>query len=394
MEKSRLDLVLKSPFWGRLALTMPLVLDPATPTACTNGVTIRYNGQWVGALNRSARCGVFAHEIAHCAYLHFARRGNRDPEVWNIAGDMEINGGLRGSGFELPSGAIFPESYGFAPGQSAEQYYALLVAQSPDPDQGDDQGGGQGQSSDPGGQNEQGGGQSPTPDPGGCGGVEDCPTQGAGAADQVSGEWLQRTIAAVQAAEMHGRGDCPGGIKSFVSGMLKPKVDWRAVLRDFLDTAIPTDYSYRRPSRRGLAQGAIMPGLQYDQAGAIVIALDTSGSVSDTLLSQFWGEVQGILGAYRITADVVLCDAAVQAVYRDVTADDTIPTAAVGRGGTDFRPVFNWISDNQVDPQCLIYLTDLDGAFPDTEPDFPVLWVSPKGTHDPHYPWGAWVAID
>lgn len=386
MEKSRLDLVLRMPFWGRLALTLPVRVCADIPTACTNGKEIRYNGQWFAGLGRAERAGVHAHEIAHCAYLHCTRRGTRDPKLWNIATDMEINQGLKGAGFALPKGAIFPDSTGFANGLCAEKYYDLLT-------QGQNGGetGNPGQSQGQGGQNGPSGEPSPDLDPGGCGGVEDCP---AGASAQTSGDWTQKVIGAIQAEEMSGRGDCPGGLKGFIADLLKPRVDWRTVLRDFLDQSIPSDYSYRRPSRRGLAQGVILPGCQYDPSGKVVIALDTSGSVSDKLLAQFWGECRGILAAHKVTADIVLCDAEVQEVQQDISADDELTFGATGRGGTSFRPVFQWITDNGESPRCLIYLTDLEGDFPDTEPDYPVLWVTPELRRPAWNPWGEQITID
>jgi predicted metal-dependent peptidase len=110
--------------------------------------------------------------------------------------------------------------------------------------------------------------------------------------------------------------------------------------------------------------------------GEIVIALDTSGSIGKLELEQFTGEISAISEEAQPEAiHVVYCDVAVQS-SQEFTASEPVRLEPKGGGGTDFRPVFDWVAKNDLAPVCLIYLTDLCcESFPEI-PDYPVLWVT------------------
>jgi predicted metal-dependent peptidase len=132
----------------------------------------------------------------------------------------------------------------------------------------------------------------------------------------------------------------------------------------------------------------VLPTLQSNELPAIVVAVDTSGSIDKPALARFLAAVSDALGAYETTAHVVCCDARVQSVAEYSTADLPIDVQPAGGGGTDFRPVFDWVDRERIEPAALIYFTDLDCyKWPDGEPDYPVLWVTP-GPTDRRAPWG------
>jgi predicted metal-dependent peptidase len=215
-----------------------------------------------------------------------------------------------------------------------------------------------------------------------------------------------RVKAAVQAAKSCG-GPVPTWAADMVEDMAKPKVNWKRRLFHLASTVTfaRTDYSYRRHNRRYIPQGIIAPTLYNPDStiGEIVCAVDTSGSVSQEELEQFWGEIVEILKNLQPRKMWVLdVDTDIRKT-RCYTPEDEIPTKVEvsGRGGTSFIKPFDWIEDRfqgidmsageDFRPQMLIYLTDLEGGFPANAPTYPVIWVS---TTDLTAPFGETIHID
>jgi predicted metal-dependent peptidase len=134
-----------------------------------------------------------------------------------------------------------------------------------------------------------------------------------------------------------------------------------------------------------------MPSLRSETMPPMVVAIDTSGSVNNLMVSQFASEINAIVDEVQPeTVHVVYCDAAIQGV--DVfEKGEPITIVPKGFGGTDFRPVFKWIEDQALTPSCLVYLTDMAGRFPEAEPDYPVLWGDTDGDYPA--PWGETVRV-
>lgn len=132
----------------------------------------------------------------------------------------------------------------------------------------------------------------------------------------------------------------------------------------------------RPPNRRYIASGLYLPSFERAGVGPIVIAVDTSGSIGHRELDQFAGEISAISEEVRPEAiHVVYCDAAVQSAQH-FGPSEPVHLEPKGRGGTDFRPGFEWAQQSNIAPVCLIYLTDLGcDSYPDI-PEYPVLWVS------------------
>jgi len=193
----------------------------------------------------------------------------------------------------------------------------------------------------------------------------------------------------IQEAYQKSRGTVPGSIKQMIEDILKSKVNWRAVLRNFVAKRRSTKKSatWRKRSRR---LGTMVPGNKKNRKLSLVVAIDTSGSVSDKELSMFAGEIQKI---YQNGADIVIieCDADVQNVYKydrkiDKKGKDGLTFA--GRGGTDFRPVFDYIDEKrdkliQTKPDAIIFLTDGYGPAPDSYKT-PTLWCLTPGGRRPY----------
>lgn len=371
LTRARTALVLDHPFFASLVLRLPLVADPSVETMTINGERIRYNPAFAESLTVKQAVGVLAHEVMHCALSHHTRKGNRDHELWNSAGDYAINPILISAGLELPEGAFLDARFA---GKSAEEIYRILDEER-DP--------GEKPSDEP--KSGEGGG-----DPGGCGSVED-PPPGDGKtepspADLTASEqnWKVATMQAAQAAKAQGA--LPGEIARLVEELRRPAVDWREALRRFFQASSPTDYRWTPPNRRLIAQGLYLPGLKDEALADVAVAIDTSGSIGQAELDQFAAELNSILEEAKPQRLIVIyCDARVAHVDEYEPSDFPVTLTAHGGGGTDFAPPFRWLDAAGVVPACMVYLTDLYGPFP-ADPGFPVLWGST--TKDKAAPFG------
>lgn len=359
LTKARAGLILDHPFFGSLALRLTPVEDGTNnPTACTDGKTIWYNPEFVDGLTLDETKGLICHEIMHCANQHHTRRDDRDPRRWNMACDYAINPLITGCGMVLPQGGLFDTQYD---NMSAEQIYGKLPAPSED-DQPDDEKSGKGNN-----------------DPGGCGGVVDAPADDPGKQpskdqlEQAAQDWKVAVVQAATQAKM--MGELPGAIERIVSDLVEPVHDWRELLRQFVDTNAKNDYQWFPPSRRHAGNGLILPSLRSQELKNVTMALDTSGSISESDLASFEAEVRAVVEDYRADTTVIYCDAQVQHVEH-FDADTPVELSPKGGGGTDFRPPFEYIEQSgEEQPVCMIYQTDgWCNRFPEA-PDYPVLWV-------------------
>ncbi len=208
-------------------------------------------------------------------------------------------------------------------------------------------------------------------------------------------EAVARAFAVAKATTM---GDLPASIKRLVDEILTPQVNWREHIRMLVTGKIGArGETWKRPNRRRLALNPIMilPGKRGYGAELVVVGIDTSGSVDDKQLAVYLNEVGGILNDVKPRRIVVIgCDAEVSQVDELTTLDDfegLKEKGVSGGGGTDFRPVFEHISENNLRPDAMIYCTDMQGRFPEDEPAYPVIWAA---TTDEPAPWGEVVRIN
>ena len=173
------------------------------------------------------------------------------------------------------------------------------------------------------------------------------------------------------------RGLMPGSAQSLIDDYKTAKVDWRSVLRQLMQSMTAVDYTYTRPHKKHhhmlSTYGSFIPDYYKENMGELVVAIDTSGSVSDAEAQQFLGEIADICEDVQpSTVHVVQCDIVFQRVDTFERGDEFDVGRIVGRGG-HFQPVFDWVEENEVDPVALIYLTDGEAPAPDA-PDYPVIW--------------------
>jgi predicted metal-dependent peptidase len=379
--RARTQILLNHPFFGTLCVRLKLV-PGSVPTMATDGRRIVYNPTFVEGLKAAELEGVLAHEVLHCALAHHCRRGTREPELWNEAADYAVNPILLASGVVLPAGVLVDPAFADL---SAEEIYGRLINRSKSGGAPDSSGAPSGTSagaSQPGpaaGSSSVDQQQPHTQRPGAVGEVIDASGEDGKAASQAERlrqerEWGIAAEQAIRSAKACGHE--PAGVERALEEERKGKVDWRSVLRDFISASRPSDYSWTPPNRRHLGRGLYLPSVVRSGVGEIVIAVDTSGSVGAEELDQFAAEITAI--AEEVQPDrihVVYWDAAVQSV-QEFAPPESVVLSPKGGGGTDFRPPFEWVEEQQLTPACLIYLTDLCCRSYAEPPQYPVLWVT------------------
>jgi predicted metal-dependent peptidase len=382
---ARAQLVLHHPFFATLALYLEPVATEETETAATDGHRLLYNLKWFEELKSQYSLvtvsAIIAHEVMHCALNHLTRCGARDKRIWNYAADYATNLILDESGFRLPHGALLDRRY---KDMSTEQIYEQLAKKS-------EQGSGFSKDGSVIDDHSMWGKPSHGTEnkEGGSGNGSALSPNSAKELKELEVEWKARVAAAAQAARSQGKS--PAGLERLIDELLKPYIPWREVLADYMER-ICHEYVWGPFDRRFTHLETYIPSTGQDGLSEIVVALDTSGSVSQKELSQFLAEVKAIADIGANTLHIVFCDAKIGAWYT-VELNEGLPhIKATGGGGTDFRPVFKAVGKKGMNPSVLIYYTDGYGSFPDRQPGYPVLWAVTKNHKKP--PWGKSIVVD
>ena len=382
-QRALAQVVRKDFYRGRILLEKAHIPDETIETAGTDGEEYRYNPAAVLALTEKTRRTLIAHEASHIERGHHLRRNGRDMATWNEACDQEINNDLVADGYDPIDGWLCDSQY---KGQSAERIYdSLHAAKQSKPQPGQQQtppqpGQGPGQ---PGG--------APTPGQGSAAGVTgvilDAPNP-----DKAKKEHRNLLNEAIQAAKMCG--NLSGNQLDVAKALKQPQLSWAELLRDECSLVARNDYSWANPNRRYAHGGIILPGLKSHEMGAMVVHVDTSGSLRPWELQHFASEVRAIVQDVKPKEIVVMyIDQEIKGVETFEDPDE-FDLDCKGRGGTDFRPGFAHVESEDIQPAIYVCFTDLAVSaerYPAAEPDYPVIWVSTDSKRAA--PWGRTVYI-
>ena len=200
-----------------------------------------------------------------------------------------------------------------------------------------------------------------------------------------------------QAASLaRAQGNAPGAVEETIRQAHRSILDWRSLLRRYMTDAARRDYSWSVPNRRFIDSGLYLPSMHSQGIDAIAIIIDTSASLPGETLARFWAEVREIAAELQPESIYVLqVDAVLQDVAQYPTGELPDRISIKGRGGTDFRPGFAWLHEQGVRPGCCLYLTDMEcDSYPEAEPGYPVVWVNWGAAGGPNRePWGERIDI-
>ena len=350
---ARVGLLLKASFFGNLATRLKLVnADEWCATAATDGRNFYYNSRFIKMLRPKEIEFLFGHEVLHCVYDHNGRRGDRDPQLFNIAADYCVNADLikHKVGEKITTvPCLYDPKYD---GMSSEEIYDILYEKADKIDIGklldqmiDEHLDGEGDDGEDGKDGDKKGKGRPT--------LSDEDRQA------IRDEIKEAMLAA--AATTDGAGNLPAGVKRLIKDLTEPQMNWRELLRMQLESTIKSDFTWMRASRKGWHMDAVMPGMKLDPMIDIAIALDASGSISETMLKEFMSEIQGIMDsfpAYKIHVITFDTRAYNPAQYDSDNLDDICDYEVKGGGGTDFDCIFKYLKDNEIEPKRLVVFTD------------------------------------
>ena len=342
--KARVRMLLKHGFFGQIATRLQLVEEPGIPTAAVDGKRFYYNADFVQKLTDDELVFLVGHEVGHCVWQHFLRRGDRRRDVWNMAGDFVINQILVDEriGAQIKAVPILLDNK--YRGMASEEVYEELMKNAvkiqatldihmdgDGSEEGDGEGKGKGFKGEPLTEEEK----------------------------KALSDELKEAV--LQAAQASGAGNIPKGFQRLINDITAPKMNWRDMLKIQLNSIIKNDYSFMRPNRKGWHIGAVLPGMLPGDEVNIAIAIDTSGSISESMLKDFLGEIAGIMDQFdSYIVRVFQFDTHVygEEIFSSDDNSDIRTYEVRGGGGTDFEVIFSHLKNEDVTPNQLVVFTD------------------------------------
>jgi predicted metal-dependent peptidase len=388
---ARVGMLLRASFFGNLATRMRLVnADEWLTTAATDGRNFYYNSRFIKMLRPREIEFLFGHEILHCVYDHFGRRGNRDPRLFNVANDFAVNADLKKHRIGefitsvpclydakydgMSSEEIYDDLYKNAEKISIEELVDRMLDEHID---GDDESEGSGAG----------------------GSDKDDERKGPPKLSKEERARIRDEIkeAVLTAAQTTDASNLPAGVKRMIQDLTEPKLDWRELIRQQLESTVKSDYTWLRSSRKGWHVDAVMPGMKNTDMIDIVLTFDMSGSITDKMAKDMVSEVRGIMeefDSYRIHVFCFDTEVYNPQTYVSESLEDISEYELKGGGGTDFECIFKYLKDNEIEPKKLIVFTDGypfgswgDANYCDT------LWII-HSNKDPKPPFGVWAEYE
>ena len=351
---ARVGLLLKAPFFGNMATRMQLIdASDWCPTAATNGRNFYYNKKFVEKLSVKKLEFLFGHEICHCVFDHFGRVGSRDRQLSNIAQDYAVNQILvderigekitevqicydskyRGKAWEEIYDELWDQAEKISLPELMKQLGDLLDEHI----------------------NEDGSGP----------GKEDKEGEGKGKpgmtkeeAQAIRDEIKQ---AMIQSAAAAGAGKTPAGIMRMIKDLTEPKMDWRQLVQQEIQSIVRNDYSFQRVNRKSMHSGAVLPGMKEATTIDVGIGIDMSGSIGQEDATVFLSEVKGIMDQYEDFKINLWCFDTEIYNWKQITHDEAHELEEYepqGGGGTDFEVNWTFMEENQIQPKKFIMFTD------------------------------------
>lgn len=353
---ARIGLLLRHSFFGNLATRLELVnADEWCPTAATDGKRFYYNSRFIMMLKKKEVEFLVGHEVLHVVYDHMDRRGDRDPQLWNIADDYCVNADLKRHNVgefittvpclynykyeNMPAEQVYDDLYENAEFIDIDQLLEQMLDEHMD---GDGEGEGAGGDED---------------------GAGDKEGKGPVKMSQAEKDELKQEIkeAILSAAEGVEAGNLPKGVERMIKDMTAPVMDWNELIQSNVTSSFSNDYSFMKPNRRGWHMDAILPGMTPGEEIEADVFIDLSGSIGYEQGSTFLSEVGGMMSQFDGYKLRVHCfDTAVYNTkeYSSDNMEDIEQYEMYGGGGTDFDCIFNHLKEEGRVPKLLIVFTD------------------------------------
>ncbi len=413
VNKTSIKLILQEPFYGHFFMGLVKMIDETTPTMAVslrgkNSLFLLVNPEFWESMTPEHRYGVVKHEILHILFKHlFMTHQFGNKYVFNLAADILVNQYI--SENQLPKGAILLEMFpdlNLEREQTVKHYYDKLMKfiqeqQAIDEQYADlQQEEGQKNQEDQNQQDQNNNQKNESQQD-----QKESDQNNSGRPYNESWENLKPYLNPMHSAQkqhefwelvknlpkaerdliegglndyikgtverLKSYGNLPAGIQDYIDKLLalmKPNINWKRALRLFTENATTTylNNTLKRPSKR---YGTV-PGIKIKRRQKLLVAVDTSGSVSEKDLKEFFSEMYHI---WREQAEIIVveCDTEIQHVYQYT---GKMPEFVHGRGGTDFNAPIQYANE-KVKPDAIIYFTDGYAPIPSVPSRYPILWM-------------------
>jgi len=385
---ARVGMLLRASFFGNLATRLKLInADEWCATAATDGRNFYYNTRFIKMLRPKEVEFLFGHEVLHVVYDHFGRRGERDPLLSNVAADYCVNADLkkhRVGEFITSVPCLYESKY---EGMSYEEVYDDLYKNAEKIDinkliekllddhmDGDDEGDGDSRD--------------------GKDGKGKRPKLTAEEKAAIRDEIKEAMLSAAQTCDA---GNLPAGVKRIIQDLTEPKMNWRELIRQQIESTVKSDFTWLRTSRKGWDMDAVMPGMKTQEAIDICVMVDMSGSISESQGRDFISEVKGIMETfedYRIHIGCFDTEVYNMQMYTADNLEDISEYKLAGGGGTNFDCFFDYFKKEEIEPKKLVVFTDGYPGGSWGDPNYcDTVWVI-HGDRNPNPPFGTFALYD
>ena len=377
IERAYKRLLIENPFYGLFLLGLSKVINRSVETACVRkrGINCELviNPDYWETQDDTQQLNLLCHEVYHIVFQHmFLWDSFPNKDILGLATDCEVNSYLR----NLDNSWVVPSIWNLPKKQGTKFYYEEILKQDP-PQQQQQQsnGGGSGDSQD----NKDGMPQTKDDHTQWGKDFQEC----SDAEKQLIQNQINQQIKTAAEQTIKMRGTIPAEMKEIVDELFKPKpriFDWKSYFRRMLGSIY--DINIKKTRRKESIRFPDSAGIKHKKKVSILVAVDTSGSVNDDELRDFFSEITYI---YKTGARITIleCDAKITANY-EYTGKWT--GKIHGRGGTDFQPVIDYYRKNMKDYAALVYFTDGECSIPDNVPRNTIWVITSGGDHNKEYP--------
>lgn len=344
IKQIKANLLLEQPYFGSVAAMQKTKLNEDIQTFSSSPEYFEYNDEYLEYLDDEELSFVLTNSAMHQALNYSNRKEGRMEWLWTLAQDYAINSLLVNNGLSLPNGLNYDERFDT---MSSEAIYKVLE------DEIDE--------------------DKHTPKDVENIRYEKVPESHEYDEDPIDFEEMNQQL--LNKAKL--QGDIPLGLEILIPQVTSETISWEDELYTLIENSIKFDYKLTPPNKRYLHQNIALPSLSGSSV-RIVIAIDSSGSVDGKLLSRFLNEVESIMNSFEsYEIDLLIADAKVHE-HHILYPGDELEYSLKGGGGTNFEETFIYVDENIINVNLLLYFTDTFGKFPQDEPPYDVIWVTPS----------------
>jgi len=416
---ARTQLMFEHPFFGYLSLYLKIKeTDMISTVGVTKDFELLYNKHFIENLDKDEVKGVLLHELLHIALEHIRRIGNRNKELCNIAQDIIINNIIVKSNYKLPQNGLIPcndsitiqifdkeirienisqKSFEMIYDelmQQIDEIAVLTISVTHDSQNNDNEDNNNSDGDSQSDKNENQNDDSKSDIKKKI--IEEIKKKLFDEHDDLNDmneherkEFENRVKELISVALEHSkskiRGNIPAELLRMIDELLEPKLSWKQILYKFVMSNLPSRYTYSQPSKKSYAMGVYLPRLLKEDV-YLVISIDTSGSIDNEDLKEFFSELQGIIRSIEnVNAKVIFADCTIHEVvdFNAHTDIEELISKCKGGGGTSHIPIFEYIENNIPNTRLIVCFTDGHTKAPQ-HINIPakVLWVLTKNGSD------------